>query len=136
MTDMKTTISKTMIALAGLLFLALCWNAYRSVGGSGFDNVLAEPWGLVTLADVMLGGMCMGVVIFAHEKQKRIALIWTLPIFLLGHVVSVAWLLMRFLPQRAIDSQLICMICLLWISWWMSDSKSLSKCLSADYLNN
>ena len=49
----------------------------------------------------MLGGMCMGVVIFAHEKQKRIALIWTLPIFLLGHVVSVAWLLMRFLPQRA-----------------------------------
>ena len=71
MTDMKTTISKTIIALAGLLFLALCWNAYRSVGGSGFDNVLAEPWGLVTLADVMLGGMCMGVVIFAHEKQKR-----------------------------------------------------------------
>ena len=78
---------------------------------SGFDNVLAEPWGLVTLADVMLGGICMGVVIFAHEKQKRVALIWTVPIFLLGHVVSVAWLLMRFLPQRAADSQLICMIC-------------------------
>ena len=101
MTDTKTTISKTIIGLAGLLFFALCWNAYRSVGGDGFDNVLAEPWGLVVLADVMLGGMCMGAVIFAHEKQKRVAAFWTLPIFLLGHVVSVAWLLMRFLPQRA-----------------------------------
>ena len=101
MTDTKTTISKIIVVLAGLLFLVLCWNAYSSVGGSGFDNVLAEPWGLVTLADVMLGGICMGVVIFAKEKQKRVALMWTLPIFLLGHVVSVAWLLMRFLPQRA-----------------------------------
>ena len=33
MTDTKTTISKFIVALAGLLFLALCWNAYRSVGG-------------------------------------------------------------------------------------------------------
>ena len=101
MTETKTTISKIIIALAGLLFLVLCWNAYRSVGSSGFDIVLAEPWGLVTLADVMLGGVCMGAVIFAHEKQKRVALMWTLPIFLLGHVVSVAWLLLRFLPQTA-----------------------------------
>ena len=101
MMDTKTTISKAIVVLAGLLFLVLCWNAYSSVGGSGFDNVLAEPWGLVTLADVMLGGICMGVVIFVQEKQKRVALMWTLPIFLLGHVVSVAWLLMRFLPQRA-----------------------------------
>ena len=68
---------------------------------AAFDNVLAEPWGLVTLADVMLGGVCMGAVIFAHEKQKRVALMWTLPIFLLGHVVSVAWLLLRFLPRTA-----------------------------------
>tara|TARA_Y100001958_G_C21109385_1_gene456834 strand:+ start:465 stop:773 length:309 start_codon:yes stop_codon:yes gene_type:complete len=101
MTDTKKTISKIIIAVAGLLFLVLCWNAYRSVGGSGFGRVLAEPWGLVTLADVMLGGVCMGAVIFAYEKQKRVALMWTLPIFLLGHVVSVAWLLLRFLPQMA-----------------------------------
>jgi len=101
MTDTKTTISKIIISLAGILFLILCWNAYRSVGGSGFDSVLAEPWGLVTLADVMLGGVCMGAVIFVHEKQKRVAIMWTLPIFLLGHLVSVAWLLLRFLPQTA-----------------------------------
>ncbi len=100
MTDMKRTISKIIIALAGLLFLALCWHAYRSVGGGGFDNVLAEPWGRVVLADVMLGGVCMGAVIFAHEKQIHVAALWTVPIFVLGHVVSVAWVVMRFLPQK------------------------------------
>ena len=91
MTDRKTTISKFIVALAGLLFLALCWHAYRSVGGGGFDNVLA---------DVMLGGVCMGAVIFAHEKQIHVAALWTVPIFVLGHVVSVAWVLVRFLPQK------------------------------------
>ncbi|CAI8223536.1 MAG: Uncharacterised protein [Alphaproteobacteria bacterium] len=100
MADRTANISKTIVALAGLLFLALCWHAYRNVGGSGFDNVLAEPWGLVALADVMLGGICMGAVIFAHEKQKRVALMWSVPIFVLGHVVSVAWVLVRFLPQK------------------------------------
>jgi hypothetical protein len=91
------------VALAGILFLTLCFTAYQSVGGSGFDNVLAEPWGLVTLADVMLGGVCMGSVIFAHEKQKRVAVMWTAPIFVLGHVVSVVWLLVRFLPSKGIN---------------------------------
>jgi hypothetical protein len=101
MANKTATFSKCIVALAGILFLALCWHAYRAVGGSGFDNVLAEPWGRVTLADVMLGGICMGAVIFAHEKQKRVALMWALPIFIFGHVVSVAWLLMRFLPAKA-----------------------------------
>jgi hypothetical protein len=100
MTDRKATISKFIVALAGLLFLALCWHAYRSVGGGGFDNVLAEPWGRVVLADVMLGGVCMGAVIFAHEKQIHVAALWTVPIFVLGHVVSVAWVVVRFLPQK------------------------------------
>jgi hypothetical protein len=99
MAETKIRWVKYGVALAGALFLILCGLAYRAVGGSGFDNVLAEPWGLVTLADVMLGGVCMGAVIFMHEKKARIALIWILPIFLLGHVVSVAWVLVRFLPK-------------------------------------
>ena len=99
MTEIKIRLVKYGVALAGALFLILCGLAYRAAGGSGFDNVLAEPWGLVTLADVMLGGVCMGAVIFMHEKQTSRALMWILPIFLLGHVVSVAWVVMRFLPR-------------------------------------
>lgn len=90
-----------IVGIAGLVFVALCALAYGSVGWSGFDRVLAQPWGLVTLADVMLGGVCMGAVIFASEPDKRIAAAWTVPIFLLGHVVSVMWLVSRFLPKQA-----------------------------------
>ena len=63
MSKQTSIILTVAVGLAGLLFLLLCITAYQSVGGSGFDNVLAEPWGLVTLADVMLGGICMGAVI-------------------------------------------------------------------------
>ena len=94
-------MARYIVGAAGALFLLLCLMAYAQVGGSGFDIVLAQPWGLVTLMDVMLGGVCMGAVIFAQEKDKRVAAVWTLPIFLLGHVVSVAWLLVRFLPKKA-----------------------------------
>ena len=95
-------MTRYVVGAAGAFFLLLCLMAYRQVGGSGFDTVLAEPWGLVTLMDVMLGGVCMGAVIFAQENDKRIAAAWTLPIFLLGHVVSVAWLLVRFLPKKTV----------------------------------
>ena len=103
MSKHQLTVLKGAVSLAGILFLTLCFTTYQSVGGSGFDNVLAEPWGLVTLADVMLGGVCMGAVIFAHEKQKRVAAIWTVPIFVLGNVVSVVWLLVRFLPSKGVN---------------------------------
>ena len=93
--------SQIIVGLAGLLFLGLCALAYANVGGSGFDKVVAEPWGLVTLADVMLGGICMSAVIFWQETDKRVALAWSLPIFLLGHVVSAAWVIVRLVPQKA-----------------------------------
>lgn len=94
-------MARYIVGAAGGFFLLLCLLAYAQVGGNGFDTVLAEPWGVVTLMDVMLGGVCMGAVIFSQESDKRVAAAWTLPIFLLGHVVSVAWLLVRFLPKKA-----------------------------------
>ncbi len=94
-------MARYVVGAAGAFFLLLCFWAYGATGLAGFDNVLAEPWGMVTLMDVMLGGVCMGAVIFAQENDKRVALAWTLAIFPLGHVVSVAWLLLRFLPKKA-----------------------------------
>lgn len=93
------TKTRAIVGLAGALFLGLCALAYLQVGGSGFDRVLAEPWGLVTLADVMLGGVCMAAVIFRVETDWRVALAWSLPIFLLGHIVSAAWVMARLARQ-------------------------------------
>ena len=87
------------VGLAALGFVAACFWAYGEVGWSGFDIVIAQPWGVVTTLDVMLGAVCMGAVIFHYEEKPLIAALWSLAIFPLGHVVSAAWLILRF--QRA-----------------------------------
>lgn len=86
------------LGLAGLAFIGLCVLAYARVGLTGFDRVIAEPWGLVTLMDVMLGGVAVSAVIFLTEKNWRVALAWSAPIFLLGHIVSIVWLVVRMIP--------------------------------------
>ncbi len=93
-------MKRIIVSLAGLAFVAKCVAAYSQVGFTGFDAVLAQPWGMVTLWDVFLGGICMSAIIFAYEKNWRIALLWAVPIFALGHVVSAAWVVLRFLPRH------------------------------------
>ena len=95
-----TQIVRLMVGLLALAFVGLCALAYDSIGWQGFDRVLAEPWGLVTLADVMVGAVYMSVVIFFSEDDWRVALAWGAPIFILGHVVSCAWVVSRFLRAK------------------------------------
>lgn len=97
---MQATKGQIVLSLAAVVFLLFCGLAYSQVGGSGFDIVLAQPWGLVTLLDVFLGALCVSAVIFSVETDKRVALAWSVPIFVLGHVVSAAWLVVRFLPKK------------------------------------
>jgi len=87
---------RLLVSLAAIGFLVMCGYAYLQVGLTGFDNVLAEPWGLVTLLDVSLGAVCMSAVIFHYEKQWPVAALWALLIFPLGHLVSAAWIVVRF----------------------------------------
>ena len=97
---MRATKGQIIVGLAGLVFLLFCVLAYGQVGLSGFDKVLAEPWGLVTLLDVSLGAVCMSAVILSQETDRRVGLAWALPIFVLGHVVSAAWVVARYLPSK------------------------------------
>ncbi|CAI8347838.1 MAG: DUF1475 family protein [PS1 clade bacterium] len=90
-----------IVGLIALAFIGLCALAYVNVGWQGFDRVLAEPWGVVTLADVMVGAVCMTIVIFVTEPDWRVALAWAAPIFVLGHVVSCVWVIMRFLRTES-----------------------------------
>ena len=95
-----TQTARLIVGLAALGFVGLCALAYADIGWQGFDRVLAEPWGLVTLADVMVGAVCISVVIFFSEDDWRVALAWGAPIFILGHVVSCAWVVSRFLRAK------------------------------------
>ena len=96
--------ARLIVGFVGLGFVGLCALAYANIGGQGFDRVLAEPWGLVTLADVMVGAVCMSVVIFFSEDDWRVALAWGAPIFILGHVVSCAWVVSRFLRAKRVET--------------------------------
>jgi len=95
---------KIIVLTALILFLALCYWAWQVTGFSGFDNVLAEPWGIVTIADLGLGAVCATMVIFTTEKNWRVALAWSLPIFLLGNIVTAAWIYLRFAQMPIMKS--------------------------------
>jgi len=60
---------KIIVGFALSIFLVACVLAYLAVGWSGFDKVLAEPWGLVTILDLVLGVVCMTAVIFTVESD-------------------------------------------------------------------
>ncbi len=87
---------RIIVSLAAIGFLLMCAYAYQQVGLTGFDNVLAEPWGLVTLLDVSLGAVCMSAVIFHYEEKWPVAALWAVLIFPLGHIVSATWIVWRF----------------------------------------
>lgn len=87
---------KWIIILALVAHLVACGVAYQMVGFSGFDQVLAQPWGIVTILDLVLGAVCITAVIFTLEKNWQTAALWSVPIFILGNVVTAVWILIRF----------------------------------------
>ena len=86
---------KIIVGFSLSIFLVACVLAYLSVGWSGFDKVLAEPWGLVTIIDLVLGVVCMTAVIFAVESDWKKATMWSVPIYFFGNIVTAVWILTR-----------------------------------------
>ncbi|MEC7475832.1 MAG: DUF1475 family protein [Pseudomonadota bacterium] len=86
---------KIIVGFALSIFLVACVLAYLAVGWSGFDKVLAEPWGLVTILDLVLGVVCMTTVIFTVESDWKKAAMWSVPIYFLGNIVTAVWILTR-----------------------------------------
>ncbi|HAK98532.1 MAG: DUF1475 domain-containing protein [PS1 clade bacterium] len=93
--DLMSQKLKLIVGFALSVFLVACVMAYLAVGLSGFDNVLAEPWGLVTILDLVLGVVCMTAVIFTVESDWKKAAMWSVPIYFLGNIVTAVWILTR-----------------------------------------
>lgn len=62
--------------------------------------MVADPWTLVTLLDLYLGFLVIAAVIFFFEQNRWFALFWAAPIFFLGNIWTVLWLIVR-LPAIA-----------------------------------
>ncbi len=85
------------LCAAGFVGLVV-WAIGTASFGASFDRILADPWGLVTLADLYLGFLIAAVIIWFFEADRRMALLWVVPIFFLGNAVTAIWLVLR-LPE-------------------------------------
>ncbi|MEM9169462.1 MAG: DUF1475 family protein [Pseudomonadota bacterium] len=87
--------------IAGLGGLALAGAIFWAVGaddrglGPVIQEMLGEPWSVVTLIDLYLGFFIIAGVIFFFERNVFAKLFWTLPIFGLGNVWAALWLVWR-----------------------------------------
>lgn len=91
---------KNLIGSFGLLLLGLIlWAIIAGDFGAAGEFLLGKPWGIVTMADLYLGFFLSAVVIFYAEPDKKTALVWLLPIFILGNVVTALWFVLRGLPR-------------------------------------
>lgn len=91
------------IVVAGLAFAlsALIWWAFaeRSIWTS-FAMIVDDPWGLVALADLYIGFILLASIIWIFETSRLQALLWIVPLFLLGNAWSAVWMVWR-LPDLA-----------------------------------
>lgn len=62
--------------------------------------LFADPWTVVTFLDLYLGFLIIAAVIFFFEQSRRTAFFWAVPIFFLGNIWTVIWLIVR-LPAIA-----------------------------------
>jgi hypothetical protein len=87
--------------LAAIVFVALSagiiWAGYVRDANllSEGAALLAMPWGFVTLLDLYAGFVLYAVLVFAFEPRKVVALVWVLPVFVLGNLVMAAWVIFR-----------------------------------------
>ena len=91
------TLYRIVAALLGLAFAAsLVWGFME--GGSVvplLEVMLAEPWGVVTLADLYLGFLLFAGLVLVLEANRATGLAWGLAIVLLGNVVTALWIVLR-----------------------------------------
>lgn len=91
MKALQLVIAAATIALAGLILFAILDGSFSEAG----RWLTSQPWGLVTLTDLYLGFLLAAAVIWFFESRPLTALLWILPIPVLGNVWAAVWFLIR-----------------------------------------
>lgn len=96
--------------LLGLLVAAILIAGSHSSVLAGLRYVIANPWGVVTLLDLGVGLLFVAVWLALVEPNPWRAVAWIAALFILGNVITLAYLLSRtcrarrwpdlFLPSR------------------------------------
>lgn len=59
------------------------------------EIMLAEPWGVVTLADLYLGFVLVAGIIILLEPNRTTGIAWGASVVILGNVITAAWIVFR-----------------------------------------
>ncbi|MDQ0315300.1 hypothetical protein [Amorphus orientalis] len=88
---------RALIAGLGILLAVLVgWAMTQAPLLESFGRVIADPWGLVALADLYLGFVLLSVVIALTERSRILAVILIVALFLLGNIVGALWVAARW----------------------------------------
>ena len=93
-----TFVRSCFAVLAAGLAALIAWA--MSVDGRALPEILsallAQPWVVVTLADLYIGFFVSAATILLFERRLWVGLFWALPVFVLGNVWTAVWLFLRF----------------------------------------
>jgi len=101
MNILRAAIAILALALLGLIIWAA--TGMQALHGSFFDQakvLLTLPWGVVSLADLVVGFVLFAVLVFLTERSWMVAALWAAPILVLGNVWAAIWFVIR-LPHLA-----------------------------------
>ena len=79
------------LALTALVLDAVRAGSFLQSGSA----MLADPWGVVALADLYLGFVIIALLIALVERNWLRAVFWITPIFFLGNIWTGVWLVFR-----------------------------------------
>lgn len=108
MSALRVVIGMAGLALLGLVVWAFL--AYTELHGDflqQFGVVMSLPWGLVSLVDLYVGFLIFAAIVFVTERSWWSAILWALPVFVLGNIWSALWLALRlpYLIERLAPPQ-------------------------------
>lgn len=95
---MISTLRILAILLAVGLTGLIVWAGFTANFLDSFGRIVADPWGLVSLADLYLGFVATSLLVWLFEADRKVALMWIVPVYFLGNVVIALWLVIR-LPE-------------------------------------
>ncbi|MGE3248884.1 MAG: hypothetical protein AB7J28_12075 [Hyphomonadaceae bacterium] len=96
MNALRAVIGMAGIALLGLIVWAMF--AYTDLHGDliqQFGVIASLPWGVVSLVDLYVGFLLFAALVFIVERSWWAAILWALPVFVLGNIWAALWFVLR-----------------------------------------
>lgn len=92
-----------IVGVAWLVLLSgIVYASSRASLMDGMADLLNDPWGIVTLIDIYVGGVVIAVWISLREQNKIAAALWIVAFLGLGHFISATYFLYRAMRARTL----------------------------------